>query len=170
MRTILIVMTMLISLSAMAQSDFDISKDAENGAVVYKGAFSVDDMHKETTFSWMDNGMSSYKPDEKDVAYLKTNLPAYKMVVVLGTWCEDSQNLVPKLYKTLQESGYPMSQLQMFGADRTKHTKNHEHEQYNIKFVPTIILIKDGKEAGRIVETVQKSIEADLISLIEKSK
>jgi thiol-disulfide isomerase/thioredoxin len=163
-------MTMLISLSAMAQSDFDISKDAENGAVVYKGAFSIDAMQKETTFSWMDNGINSYKPNEKDVAYLKTNLPAYKMVVVLGTWCEDSQNLVPKLYKTLQESSYPMSQLQMFGADRAKHTKNNEHEQYNIKFVPTIILIKDGKEAGRIVETVQKSIEADLVSLIEKSK
>lgn len=170
MRTLLTLVAMTLSMNVMAQSDFGISKDAENGAVVYKGAFNIDDMHKETTFSWMDNGISTYQPNEKDVAYLKANLPAYKMVVVLGTWCEDSQNLVPKLYKTLQESGYPMSQLQMFGADRTKHTKNNEHEQYNIKFVPTIILLKDGKEIGRIVETVQKSIEADLVSLIEKSK
>ncbi|RYE26390.1 MAG: thioredoxin [Sphingobacteriales bacterium] len=170
MRKLLTLVAMTISMNVMAQSDFDILKDAENGAVVYKGEFTVDDLHKEASFSWMDNGINSYKPNEKDVEFLKTHLPAYKMIVALGTWCEDSQNLVPKLYKTLNESGYPISQITMIGVDRAKTAKHNEHEHYNIKFVPTIILLKDGKEIGRIVETVQKSIETDLVTLIEKTK
>ena len=154
----------------MAQSDFDISKDAENRSVVYKGQFTLDDLHKEASFNWFDNGLNSYKPNEKDLAFLKANLPAYKMVVALGTWCEDSQNHVPKLYKTLNEADYPTADIKLVGVDRNKQAKHNEHEEYNIKFVPTIILLKDGKEIGRVVETVQKSIEADLAAIIEKAK
>lgn len=170
MRTLLILAAMMISMNVMAQSDFDISKDAENGAVVYKGEFTLNDLHRESSFSWFDNGLNSYKPNEKDVEFLKAHLPAYKMIVAMGTWCEDSQNLVPKLYKTLNEASYSTSQITLIGVDRAKTAKHNEHEQYNIKFVPTIILLKDGEETGRIVETVQKSIEADLAAIIEKAK
>jgi hypothetical protein len=55
----------------------------------------------------------------------------------------------------------------MYGVDRAKTAKNGEEKMYAIKFVPTIILMKDNKEAGRIVESVQTSMEADMVDIIK---
>ena len=54
----------------------------------------------------------------------------------------------------------------MYGVDRAKTTRNGDEKKYGITLVPTIILFKDGKEVGRITETVKKSIEEDLATII----
>ncbi|NNK29609.1 MAG: thioredoxin, partial [Flavobacteriaceae bacterium] len=36
----------------------------------------------------------------------------------------------------------------------------------NIEYVPTIIFLKDGKEAGRIVELPMNSLEQDMEAII----
>jgi len=153
-------------MSAFAQSDYDRISDA-NGNLIYKGECTINDLYKEPDFSWLGRGVDSYTPDSIAVKYLKKTLGQYNIVVVMGTWCEDSQNLVPKLYKTLVEASFPMSQYQMFGVDREKKTKNIEHELYKIKFVPTIIVRKGPQEIGRIVESVKKNIETDLMHIIQ---
>jgi hypothetical protein len=38
------------------------------------------------------------------------------------------------------------------GVDRSKKTIQHLSEAFNILNVPTIIVLKDGKEIGRVVE------------------
>jgi hypothetical protein len=40
----------------------------------------------------------------------------------------------------------------LIGVDRSKKTLSHLAEAMNIVDVPTIIVMKDGKEAGRVVE------------------
>lgn len=168
MRKLLLAAALLTSLHSFAQSDFDKSKDKESGAVVYKGQISFNDLESESSFSWLKRGAAAYKPDTTAIAYLKKNLPKYEMVVLMGTWCEDSQNLVPKLLKVLQASGYPMSSYTMYGVDRAKEAKYVEHKLYSLDKVPTIILMKDHVEIGRIVESVKKSIEIDLVQMIQK--
>ena len=90
----------------------------------------------------------------------------YTMVVFLGTWCDDSHYLIPRLERVLQMINYPQSKLTMYGVDRAKTAKNGEEIKYGVTLVPTIILFKDGKEVGRITETVKKTIEEDLASII----
>jgi hypothetical protein len=148
-------------------SDFDISKDKENGAVVYKGQCTFEDLQKESSFGWLDRGTNAYKPDSNAVKYLKKHLGGYDLVILMGTWCEDSQNLLPKLRKTLQAAAYPMSKLSMYGVDRAKTAKNVEHRLYKLEKVPTIVVYKNYMEVGRIVETVKKSIEADLMAIVK---
>jgi predicted Rossmann-fold nucleotide-binding protein len=41
-------------------------------------------------------------------------------------------------------------------------------EYYNIKAVATIILKDKDKEIGRIVETVQESVEKDILQILNK--
>ena len=89
------------------------------------------------------------------------------MVVFLGTWCDDSHELIPKLEKVLQLIQYPQSSLTMFGVDRAKTTTTHDEKQYKITLVPTIIVFDKDREIGRITESVQKSIEADLEAMLK---
>jgi hypothetical protein len=41
---------------------------------------------------------------------------------------------------------------------------------YKLDKVPTIIVFKGNKEVGRIVETVEKSVENDLVEIINGGK
>lgn len=157
-------------MSTMAQSDYDKSIDPENKDVIYKGEITFDDLMKEPAFSWMKKGADEYTPDHNAIVYLQKELPAYDIITFLGTWCEDSQQQIPKLYKVLTEANYPLRHLSLYGVDRTKATKYLENKLYKIERVPTIILLKKGKEIGRIVETPEKSIEEDMVNIIKADK
>ena len=167
---ILTVIILFTGMNTFAQNKaaYDVSKDAKNGEQVFNGPLTFEDLGKEKSFTWLNKGRNEYNPDPKTMMTLRTSLKDYSMVVFLGTWCDDSHDLIPKLQKVMELAGYPVRQLTMYGADREKKTKNGEHKKYNITLVPTIILYKDDKEAGRITESVQKSVEADLLAIIDK--
>lgn len=155
----------------MAQTkSYDISKDEKNGELVFNGIVTFDDLYNEPTFTWFRSDGETYKPDAASITYLAGHLEDFKMVIFMGTWCDDSHYLLPRLEKILEMAGKHMSPPLMYGTDRAKTTKGGEHTQFNITLVPTVILMKDGKEAGRITETVQNSVEADLAAIIRNAK
>ena len=157
---------MMMSLNSFAQL-YEVSKDAENGSVVLKGKITMGDLINEESFIWLKEN-ATYTPEPLATQYLKENLGNYTIVVVMGTWCEDSQILVPKLYATLTQALFPIDQLTVYGVDRTKDALNGEKARFNIEKVPTIIVYKDAEEVGRIVEVVAKSIEEDLAAIIRE--
>jgi thiol-disulfide isomerase/thioredoxin len=166
----LVITTIIISLfmiPAMAQSGYDRSKDSVSGGVVMKGELSIDDLVKEPEFDWARKRVEEYKPQAEAMKQLKAHLEPYNIVVVMGTWCEDSQVLVPQLIKVLAEAGVDMYQkVRIFGLDRAKTGKNLEERIYNVSRVPTIIVYKGHAEQGRITESVSKSIEQDLAHIV----
>ena len=165
---VILAAALLISGASFAQSDYDVSTDKETGFTVYKGQITFADLLKEPSFGWLQRGVTAYKPDTVAVKYLQKALPKYNIVVLMGTWCDDSQNLIPKLYKVLQAANFPMAQYTMFGVDHAKQTKNIEAKIFALQKVPTIILFDKNREAGRIVESVKKNIETDLMQLVQK--
>ncbi len=170
MRALVLIPLLFISMRSRAQSDFVRSYDKENGSLVFKGQVNFDTLKTEASFEWLKKGAEAYSPDKETLRFLQEKLPAFDLVIFMGTWCEDSHVLLPKLYKTLQSANYPLSQCNMYGVDRAKTTKYVEHQLYQIAFVPTIILTKKNQEIGRIVENVKQSIEADLADLIRNDK
>lgn len=168
MKAIIIIFLAMLSVPAFAQTSFDKLEDKETNTTMYFGQVSFSDLEKEQDFDWLKKGTDEYKPDTTVTVKLRKLLPQYDMVVVMGTWCEDSQNLVPKLYKTLQAAGYPMQKFSMYAVNRAKEGKNYEHKTYKIERVPTIILYRNHNEEGRIVESVKESIESDILHMIEK--
>ena len=159
---------LLIYVNVMAQhkSDFDTSTDPQNGSLVLKGEISFGDLRNKHSFSWYDKGRDEYSPTPNTIEYLKQHLDNYDIIVFMGTWCSDSKELIPKFVKTLEVANYPRDKVTIYGVDREKSTKTGVEKQYQITLVPTIILLKDGKEIGRITETVTNSIEADLKVII----
>jgi thiol-disulfide isomerase/thioredoxin len=70
----------------------------------------------------------------------------------MGTWCEDSQDIIPKFYSLTDAAGFSQDRITLIGVDRKKTTLSHLTEALGIINVPTIIVLKNGKEKGRIVE------------------
>ena len=164
MKYTIFILLMLMVTSAFAQSDFDKSVDSENGSIVFKGQLTLEDLKKESTFDWLNSPSNKYAPDSTDMKFLRKHLPNYKAVSFLGTW---SHTLVPKLVKILDLVSFPASSHTIFGVDRSKKTKYVESQLYRIEFVPTIILYKGFTEIGRIVEAPEKSLEKDLVRIIQ---
>jgi len=168
MKKILIFLLSFISFNCMAQqSKIEITKDSATGSLVFDGALTFADLNLEKTFVWLQSGMDGYTPDDKYVPFLAERLKDYKIVIFLGTWCDDSHYWIPKLFKLLNVIGYPQDRMTMYGVDRQKTTKSGAQIEYKVKFVPTIILMKDGKESGRITESVMNGLEEDLKMIIE---
>ncbi len=169
MRYWIIALSIFIQTTTMAQQKaYDVTKDSANGSLVFCGKVTYADLTGEATFNWMHDGYDDYKPNPAYTAYLTENLPKYSLTVFLGTWCDDSHYWVPKLFKLLQTIGYPTEKVELYGVDRHKQTKNGEQAKYNLTLVPAIIVLKDGKEVGRITESPQNGLEADLQQIISK--
>lgn len=155
-----------IMLHAQYQSDFEEVKSTNEAEVIYKGSCTFDDIEKVPAFKLTEQS-ENYNPDESKIESLSEELNKYRLIVFLGTWCEDSHRLIPQLYRVLTDIGYPLEQLQIFALDRDKKGRNGEEKQYNITNVPTVIILKDGNEKGRITETVKKNVESDLLEIMK---
>ncbi len=156
---------------AMAQNIkpiYDTLRDKENGALVYKGKFTLNNIYTEPEFDWMRKGVLVYQPNSTVIGDVKRNTANYKMIVFMGTWCDDSQNMIPKLYKVLQQADIPLENIEIYGVDRAKTTGLSIEKTYNVTLVPTIILFDNDKEIGRITESVQLSVEWDLANIALK--
>ncbi|MFO7829086.1 MAG: thioredoxin family protein [Bacteroidales bacterium] len=91
-----------------------------------------------------------------------------KIVVVLGTWCSDSQREVPRFMKILSFLKIDPGQISIIAVDRSKEAKNIPLTDLNIEFVPTFIFYDHEKEIGRIVEWPEESLEKDIEKIFAK--
>jgi len=106
----------------------------------------------DTAFGWFNENSKYGQPDAIAVSVFQLEKSKFKMVVFGGTWCEDTQNLLPKFYQLVDASGYPENQITLIAVDRQKQTINKLNTVYSITNVPTFIVLKEGKEVGRVVE------------------
>lgn len=169
MRHFLLVILLFCFMQAEAQPNYKRIRDEDTKELVYVGELVYYDLEKEPEFKWFIKGAYRYQPDTAAMDYLKEHLKDYEMVTFLGTWCSDSHEMIPQLYKVLHDAGYPIKKKHtLYAVDLQKKTLYGEAEKYGIESVPTVILYKDGEEAGRIVETtVEDTVEEDLQAIIE---
>lgn len=108
---------------------------------------------------WMQEGFFQYAPDP--VFFDEINIDeSYHWVIFAGTWCEDTKYLLPQFMKIAVDKGWDLaaSPLYLLGEDKkSKGAKKHK-----ITVVPTFILMKKGKEIGRIEEQVPYSLEQEI--------
>lgn len=85
-----------------------------------------------------------------------------KIVIVLGTWCSDSQREVPRFMKISSFLKMDPGQISFIAVDKNKEAKNIPLTSLNIEFVPTFIFYDHENEIGRIVEWPEESLEKDI--------
>ncbi|MBG9375539.1 thioredoxin family protein [Panacibacter sp. DH6] len=151
--TVLIMLGLITVLSTNAQvRNYEVSTDAENNTKVLKGIISRNDIQNDTAFKWFNDNMKYGQADAAAVAAFKKHAQDIQLVVFGGTWCEDSQNLLPVFYRLVDKSGFPDSSITLIGLDRRKTTLYNLHKVFNVTKAPTFIVMHQGKEIGRVEE------------------
>ncbi|MBD3223956.1 MAG: hypothetical protein GF313_04465 [Caldithrix sp.] len=93
---------------------------------------------------------------------------AISVHIWLGTWCGDSEREVPRFFKVMDESGMgDQIEIKMFAIDREFSAPNMNAAKANVQYVPTFIFYKEDKEVGRIIEKPEKSLERDIIKILQ---
>lgn len=171
MRCSLILIAVFITISSLfAQNTFKVEKDEKTGKPMLVGLCTREVFADTNYSSWFSSGYQMYKPDSTTVNELKPYLDNINIILVLGTWCSDSQEQVPNFFKIIDETNFSEDRLTMICVDRNRKGISDEVDSLNIKLVPTFIFYKEGKELGRIEETPNDTIEKDMYAIISKTK
>lgn len=154
-----------------AQVQYEVSKDPQNGLKTLKGILSIDVLKNDSAFAWMRNDISWYKPNTAAVTNLKAVKDSVQLMVFVGTWCEDSQIVFPQLLKLCTEAGFDFKRITIIGVDRKKTTLGSLCEALDVTKAPTILVLKAGKEIGRVEEFGKSGMyDKDLSELFLKAK
>lgn len=110
---------------------------------------------------------AAYEPDPSAVAALAAIDREVELRIVFGTWCGDSKHYVPELLKAVEAAHNPRIRLRLTSIRRGFTEPLDFVRDERITNVPTVLVIEDGREAGRVVETpAAETIEADLAAIL----
>lgn len=146
-----VVIALSIGIIGFSQNQFEVLSERA-GEKTFKGIISKEVLQNDSSFKWYAENLKGYTPNTLALEGLKKNKDSIQMIAFMGTWCEDSHFIIPKFYSLLDASGFSKDKVTLIGVDRSKKTLSHLTEALNITNVPTIIVLKNGKEVGRVVE------------------
>lgn len=94
--------------------------------------------------------------------------PGADVEIFFGTWCGDSKREIARFWRVLDEVGGEVGfTYRLIGVSRDKTGPTELVAGSGLRYVPTFIVRRDGREVGRIVESSPNGLETDLLALIE---
>ncbi len=158
-------------LLTFAQTTYEMQTDTVTQQKMMVGAIHKSDLIKEPEFnSWYKESQSIYtEPNAEAVQALKEHKDDIYLIIFGGTWCEDTHFVLPKFFRIQEAAGFPEDRIALFAVDRYKKMTTPLAEAMGVHNVPTIIVMKDGKELGRVVEYGKTGYwDKELAEVIEK--
>lgn len=137
---------------AVSAQDTEITVESNTGMKIIKGFFTQKDIVSDPSFYWYEPNRTGYAPQQSVVHAMKAQKDSVHYMVFGGTWCSDTQNILPKFFALTDAAGIAPAHITLIGVDRSKKTIHHLTEAFNVTRVPTIIVMKNGIETGRVVE------------------
>lgn len=166
-----LVIALLAAHTSFAQVQYEVSKDPKNGLKTVKGILSREQLQNDTAFAWMKNDISWYKPNAVCVTSLSAVKDSVQLLVFIGTWCEDSHIVLPQLLKMLDQVKFAADHLTIIGVDRSKQTLGSLSAALGITKAPSILVMKNGKEIGRVEEYGKYGVyDQELAEVFAKAK
>jgi thiol-disulfide isomerase/thioredoxin len=145
-----LISSMMVLTTASAQTQYEVIN--EGNTKILKGILSKDLISTDSSFIWYKQNQQGFTANPQAVASLKAKGGDIEFIVFGGTWCDDTRVLLPKYFNWLEASGFPQEKVTLIGVDRNKKTIGHLAEALGVINVPTFIVMKNGKEIGRVVE------------------
>lgn len=116
--------------------------------------------------AWFDKEYDLYKVNAERLAQIKPLLKDKRVVLLMGTWCEDSQREVPGMMKILNEGGYNTAEMEIIAVDEDKKTVEGLEKKYALTYIPALIFFDGEKEVNRIVEFPINTLEQDMLDIL----
>lgn len=110
--------------------------------------------------------VAAYQPKPEALDKLRALGREVRIEVFFGSWCTDSEAHVSAFFKVLDLVDSPLLQPVYFGVPEDKDKRPSFFQGRDIAKLPTFIVLVDGREIGRIVETPDKTIEEDLVKIL----
>jgi thiol-disulfide isomerase/thioredoxin len=110
--------------------------------------------------------VAAYQPQPGALDKLRALGREVRIEVYFGSWCSDSEAHVPAYFKVLDLLDTPLIQTAYIGLPEAKEKRAPYSQGKEIEKLPTFVVIVDGREAGRIVETPERSVEEDLVRIL----
>jgi len=150
-------------------STYNISTE-EDGTKILTGICDRTIFKSEPEFKeWFEPRYAEYSIDEASVKEINSLSHSISFLVFFGTWCSDSKQEIPRFFKIIDAAKFSASNITMYGLDRSKKSDDGMTEKFTIHNVPTIIVLKEGRELGRIVEYPQETLEKDLAAILRRT-
>jgi thiol-disulfide isomerase/thioredoxin len=140
-----------VSIAAVASAQQEVSHDASGNKVI-RGFMTQKELAADTAFAWYAQNQKGYAPLPDALAAFKAQKDSLHFLVFGGTWCGDTKNLLPKFFALTDAAGIAPNRITLVGVDHSKKTVHNLSEAFGITNVPTFIVLKNGKEVGRVVE------------------
>jgi thiol-disulfide isomerase/thioredoxin len=119
---------------------------------VLQGYINRSVLENDTAFTWFASNVSYGKADASAVEAFKQKGSKFNMLVFAGTWCHDTQAMLPVFYRLVDASNYPDKKITLIALDREKKGVDDLYKTHNVISVPTFIVMQNGEELGRVVE------------------
>lgn len=116
--------------------------------------------------AWFDKEYDLYKVNAERLAQIKPFLKDKRVVLLMGTWCEDSQREVPGMMKILNAAGYNTTEMEIIAVDEDKKTVEGLEKKYALTYIPALIFFDGEKEVNRIVEFPINTLEQDMLDIL----
>lgn len=111
---------------------------------------------------------TSYVPNMGVIEKLQSIQYKIEIEIFLGTWCPDTKRNVSAYFQVMDMVDNPLFTTTYIGIPRDKGSREPYIEGKNIIKVPTFIVLINDEEKGRIIENPVKSVEEDLLDIINK--
>src|SRR5689334_22139473 len=149
MKQILIAAFIIFSVQ-IASAQTEVTREANRTKIV-KGFLTKQDLATDSSFTWFTENQKGYTPDQNALQLLRANRDSVSILAFGGTWCGDTKFILPKFFVLADAAGLSPDRVTLLGVDRSKKTIQHLSETFGITNVPTLIVMKNGKEVGRVV-------------------
>ncbi len=144
-----------------------IKFDEKSNSNILYGYSNIEGLKKDPFNIWFDFEYESYPADMAKLEQINMEkLDEFEIIIVMGTWCSDSQREVPRFFKMMESIGYETGKFILINVDRTKHAEGTATDNLKIERIPTFLFMKNGKEIGRIIESPEESLEKDMLKII----
>ncbi len=127
------------------------------------GKITADSLRNDTACKWFSQP-PPYTPCEAYTGKLAAVADKLFVKIYCGNWCEDTQRELPRFIKVADATGLKYS---LYFLDRSKQSPGAAEKNDTVLFIPTFILLKDGIELGRVVESAPYGIEKHLADLLK---
>ncbi|MBI5726255.1 MAG: thioredoxin [Ignavibacteriales bacterium] len=162
----LLAVIILLTFPALAQNTAVI--DEKSGKTILIGLCTCAAFADTNYAWWYNSGYQMYQVDTLTAQSMFPLLDSVQITVVMGTWCSDSRNEIPRFIKIIDYLKVNKNFYSIIAVDRKKHGIGAETDSLKIELVPTFIVYRGNTEIGRIVETPKESLEKDLLQILEK--
>lgn len=170
-KSVLFLIFSFLYLSSQAQTLREFEYIDTKGRTQLAGLVPLNMLKAEPYAAWFQKSYMNYYVNEKTAKRLGKYLKDMDIQVFMGTWCGDSKREIPRLVRVLEVARIDPARVNYVCVysepERRNMSPTQEQKGRNIHHVPTIILFKNGKEVGRLIEGPLVSLEEDLLEVVE---